>query len=101
VEASEDPRLSAQVILRDRDAAARVAEFFSAAGLETDRLVGISFAISGPASRFRAIFGGATPDADDLKGPVDLPPTVLPGELAAAVEAIAIPGPPKFGAGNR
>jgi hypothetical protein len=101
LEASEGPPLSAQVILRDRDAAARVAEFFSAAGLETDPPVGISFAISGPASRFRAIFGEATPDPRDLKGPVDLPPSALPDELAVAVEAIAIPGPPKFGTGNR
>jgi hypothetical protein len=101
LEASEDPPLSGQVILQDRGAAARVAEFFSAAGLETDPVVGISFAISGPASRFSAIFGDAAPHPGDVRGPVDLPTSALPDELAAAVEAITIPGPPKFGAGNR
>ncbi len=94
--ASQETPLSAQVVLSDRDAAGPVADFFSSAGLEADPLVGTSFAISGPATRFRAIFGETAWEPEGSP-PAELPLSALPDDLADAVEAIAIPGPPDFG----
>lgn len=96
MDASGEPPLSAQVVLSDRDAAPSVAHFFSSAGLEAGPLVGTSFAISGPAARFRAIFG-ETAWEPQSSSPAELPLSALPDDLADAIEAIAIPRPPDFG----
>jgi hypothetical protein len=95
--ADESRSLSAQVILRDPEAAAALAEFFASAGFATHPLVGSSFAISGSPAGFEAIFGGTAWSSGDAEKPAELPLSALPEKLVPAVEAIAIPGPPDFG----
>ncbi len=95
---ADDGVLSAQVILSDAEAAPAVAEFFASAGFETGPFVGTSFAISGPRERFEETLG--PPAASDLAEarPVELPPAGLPDDVAGPIEAIAVGGPPDFGA---
>lgn len=87
-----DEPVSAQVVLAQLGRAEEVRAHFDAAGFETDHVVGTSFAIAAPASRFSEAFGAS---AD--RGPRELPLTSLPAALRPAVEAIVIPGPPRFG----
>jgi hypothetical protein len=91
-----DRPLSAQVILSDPRAAPALAEYFQSAGLETGPLIGTSFSISGPPGRFEALFG-ATAAAAGSEQAAELPLDGLPQELAASVEAVAVPGAPDFG----
>ena len=92
-----DRPLSAQVILSDLDAAPALADQFEAAGFEAGPLVGTSFAISGPAERFEALFGATGHAAFAGSEGGELPLEGLPPELRAGIEAIATTGPPDFG----
>jgi hypothetical protein len=94
--AGEEP-LSAQVILRDAGAADVVVEFLGSSGLETGPVVGTSFAVTGPRAAYEQTLG---PEAAELAAAgeaAELSLTRLPESLAAAVETIAVQGPPDFG----
>jgi hypothetical protein len=93
----DDEALSAQVILSDAEAAPAVTEFFATAGFETGPFVGTSFAISGPRERFEGTFGPPAASALAEARPLELPPSGLPDDVAAAIETIAVGGPPDFG----
>jgi hypothetical protein len=93
-----DPPLSAQVILSDVEVAPACAEYFGSAGFEAGPLVGSSFAISGARERFEESFGSAAAARlAEAERPAELPLDRLPDELAAAIEAVAVSGPPDFG----
>jgi hypothetical protein len=94
---ADDVVLSAQVILSDAEAATAVAEFFASAGFETGPFVGTSFAIAGPRERFEETFGSAAGSSLAETRPFELPPSALPDDVADAIEAIAVGGPPDFG----
>jgi hypothetical protein len=93
----DEGTLSAQVILNDAGAASEVSEFFATAGFETGPFVGTSFAITGPRERFEDIFGAAAASSLAETRPVELSPSTLPDDVAGAIAAIAIGGPPDFG----
>ncbi|HEX5956835.1 MAG TPA: hypothetical protein VFY37_12940 [Solirubrobacterales bacterium] len=99
---SPDPEgpLSAQVLLADRGEATVVAEFFGAAGFSTGPVVGTSFAISATRERFAATLGAEGADLAAAGEPAELPLEELPGEVASAIEAVAVQGPPDFGVGR-
>jgi hypothetical protein len=103
VSADPDPLLSAQVILRDPADAGSASRYFSDAGFETDPVVGTSFAIVGPRSRFERVFGerpeptaaggwSASGDEERLELSLDR----LPDQLDTAVEAVTFSPPPAF-----
>jgi hypothetical protein len=94
-----DDALSAQVVVGDRGEATMVAEFFDAAGFETGPVVGMSFAISASRERFVATLGAEGADLAGAGEPAELPLEELPGEVAAAIDAVAVQGPPGFGLG--
>lgn len=125
-----EPELSAQVVLRpaggpprspvtadtlrdhtpDPDDAARVAEHLRSEGFEAGPLVGTSFSITGPRSRFETTFGvhlEVERGPDDLvsrvttsEGDLELPVGRLPTAVARHVSAVTFTPPPDFGPGS-
>jgi hypothetical protein len=125
-----DPQLSAQVVLApaggppdaevtaetlaahrpDPEAARRIADHLRSAGFEVGDLVGISFPVTGPRSRFEAVFGvelrvgesasGAVTRATTADGDLELPLDRLPDEIAGPVTAVTFTPPPDFGPGS-
>jgi hypothetical protein len=113
----DQPAASALVILRtppagtdaplgvglppDRKRAERVQAHLRSLGFDVGALIGTSFSISAPAGVFRRSFGQepltAPPDRADDDGPRDLPIDRLPGDAAAAIEAIVFTPPPDYG----
>jgi hypothetical protein len=89
--------LSAQVVLNDADAASEISAFFANAGFETGPFVGTSFAITGTRERFEDTFGAAAGSSLAETRPVELSPSALPDDVAGAIVAIAVGGPPDFG----
>jgi hypothetical protein len=94
---ADEGALSAQVILSDAEAAPEVSEFFATAGFETGPFVGTSFAITGPRGRFEETFGAAAGSSLAQTRPVELSTSALPDDVAGAIAAIAVGGPPDFG----
>jgi hypothetical protein len=94
---ADEGTISAQVILNDAGAASVVCEFFATAGFETGPFVGTSFAITGPRERFEKTFGAAAGSSLAETRPVELSPSAVPDDVAEAIEAIAVGGPPDFG----
>ncbi len=94
--AGEEP-LSAQVIMRDPGAADAVAEFLGSTGLQTGPMVGTSFAVTGTRGAFETTLGSEAAELADTGEPAELSLARLPASLAAAVETIAVQGPPDFG----
>jgi hypothetical protein len=78
------------------EVADQVASWFQAQGFDTGPIVGISFAISGPASLFELVFG-TTPA---LGSSLELPLTTLADDVVEHVDAVVVPPPPDFGPGN-
>lgn len=125
-----DPELSAQVVLipaggptdtpvtaetlaehaPDTDAAAHVASHLRRAGFDVGELIGTSFSITGPRSRFEDTFDIAlTIDTDDAgtvayattdAGHLELPLSSLPSNLVRHVTAVTFTEPPDFGPGS-
>lgn len=93
----DEAKLSAQVIVSDAEAASEVSEFFAEAGFETGPFVGTSFAILGAQEPFEETFGAAAASSLAETRPVELSLSALPDEIAAAITAIAVGGPPDFG----
>lgn len=124
----DDPTLAAQVVLRPASGAAPPAEqltaatlrryepsahaaataqaYFRETGFDVGDLVGISFSVTGPRSRFEAVFGDtitvddAGPGAAGVMvagGGRELRLDLLPGDVAAAVQAVTFTPPPEFG----
>jgi hypothetical protein len=94
---ADEGALSAQVILNDAEAASEVSGFFATAGFETGPFVGTSFAITGPSERFEETFGAEARASLAETRPVELSLSALPDEVAGAIAAIAVGGPPDFG----
>jgi|SRR5215211_2015036 len=94
---ADEGTISAQVILNDAGAASEVCGFFATAGFETGPFVGTSFAITGPRERFEETFGAAAGSSLAETRPVELPTSAVPDDVAEAIEAIAVGGPPDFG----
>lgn len=125
-----EPDLSAQVVLRpagepprspitadtlrghapDPEDAARVAEHLRSEGFEAGPLVGTSFAITAPRSRFETTFGvhlevERGPDdgvsrVTTSEGEFELPVGSLPTAVARHVSAVTFTPPPDFGPGS-
>lgn len=125
-----DPTLSAQVVLGpaggpqdtevtaatldahapDPAAVERAADHLRAAGFEVGDLVGISFSVTGPRSRFEEVFGvnltvgeetsGTVTHATTEHGELELPLDQLPAEVTRQVTAVTFTAPPDFGPGN-
>lgn len=91
------PPMSALVVLRHGAVVDSLTAWFRARGLETGPAVGISFAITGPAEAFAALW----PEAADLEMPVAdetaLPLEVLPDDVSPWVDAVVLTPPPDFG----
>lgn len=87
------------------DAVDRVRRFFAGAGFETGELVGNSFAITAPASRFEQVFKHRVEEVEGSLGwrradgevTLELPAEAIPREVAAEVEAVTFTPPPAFG----
>jgi hypothetical protein len=94
---TDDRLRTALVVLASPANAELVRNWFSFNGFDVDPVVGIAFAISGPASLFRRALGGA-----DDGAPVELGPAELRGrvddEVLAHLAAIVVTPPPDFGA---
>ena len=81
------------------EGAERARKWFLSKGFDVDPVVGIAFAISGPAGLFRRTLGTA-----DDGSTVELGPAALRGRVDADVlsnlVAITVGPPPDFGPGN-
>lgn len=127
--ATNEPLVSAQVILRSPAAAAapgairakKIAAYlpdkgeadqagtaFRLLGFKTGALVGTSFSITAPVSLFEEVFSieinrsgkGVTASGHNGIEKTVLPLHVLPGNLATLVQDIVLPAPPGFGPGS-
>jgi hypothetical protein len=80
----------------------RIVNFFTAAGFGVGPMVGLSFSITAPRSRFAAIFGVAQGGADWTGGAgvstgLELPLAALPPDVRDLLESVAFTPPPDFG----
>jgi hypothetical protein len=90
------------------EAADRVRRFFAGAGFEVGDLVGNSFAVSGPMSRFERVFGHPVEGDESGLGwrrqggevTLELPPEAIPREVAEHVTVVTFTPPPDFGPGT-
>jgi hypothetical protein len=104
VEPSEITAANIREFQPDARDAAEVRQFFEQADFETSPLVGISFAITAPKSRFEKFFGAKLEsDARGVhRGSVDspdyeLPVSRLPGAVRDKIAAVTFTPPPDFG----
>jgi hypothetical protein len=81
------------------EAAARAQKWFSAKGFDVDPVVGIAFAISGPAALFGRTLGITADGSTAELGPAALHGRV-DAEVLANLTAIVVGPPPDFGPGN-
>jgi hypothetical protein len=94
--ASGTDEVRAAEVAPPADVADRVASWFHAQGFDIGPIVGISFAISGPASLFEQVFGTSPAVGESL----ELPLATLADDVVEQVDAVIVPPPPDFGPGN-
>ncbi len=103
-----DAEITAANVERLRPAAEavdRVRRFFAAAGFEVGELVGNSFAVTAPASRFERVFELPVEAVEGALGwrraggdvTLELPAEAMPEEVAREVAAVTFTPPPEFG----
>lgn len=100
---SADPLLSAQVVLKDPARGQQAASEFRRLGFDVGNLVGTSFAVTAPRSRFQAQFG--TEVVSDGRGSwrgkdgegYELPVQALPDPLRGLVDVVTFTPAPDFG----
>jgi hypothetical protein len=78
----------------------QVVGWFHRRGFGTGPVVGISFAVTGPATLFGEVFGDAALSSPGPGQEVALPLGSLGDDVAAHVAAVVRTGPPDFGPGN-
>jgi hypothetical protein len=120
-ERRESPTVSAQVLLRPAsgrriggrdeitsenirdyappaDAVALARRTFEADGFEVGPLVGVSFSIAAPVSRFERVF--KTPITVEGRSSLELPLDALPEPLRRVIETVTFERPVDFGPGS-